>query len=335
MVEVMVAIGAVLAVALAEAIHVYRCSRVARLAFGPSGRPSTLGFIAPILRPAAAGLLAWGLMTLLLIEPRVITNGADRKLAPNEVRHLVLLLDVSPSMRLDDAGASRQIRRIERAAELMESFFERVPLEQYRISVIAVYNGSKPVVVDTSDVEVVRNILRDLPMHYAFNAGKTDLFSGFEVAADMAKPWRPNSTTLMMVSDGDTVPGTGMPALPVSIQDVVVVGVGDPRQGKFIDGKQSKQDTSTLRQIATRLQGTYHNGNEKHLTTNLIQSLGADDDSNPFTSLGKREYAMWSCGIGASLLATLPLLLHFFGTFWVPGIRGPIRPKEGLGKIGA
>ncbi len=54
-------------------------------------------------------------------------------------------------------------------------------IEQYLISVVACYNGSKPVVVDTKDMEVVRNILNDLPMHHAFPSGKTDLFSGLGV----------------------------------------------------------------------------------------------------------------------------------------------------------
>jgi hypothetical protein len=46
------------------------------------------------------------------------------------------------------------------------------------VSVVAVYNGAKPVVIDTKDFEVMRNILGDLPMHHAFRSGKTKLFDG-------------------------------------------------------------------------------------------------------------------------------------------------------------
>ncbi len=70
-----------------------------------------------------------------------------------------------------------------------------------------------------------------------------------------------------MLSDGDTVPATGMPKMPASIADVLIVGVGDPRQGSFIDGRMSRQDASTLRQIAARLGGIYHDGNQKHIST--------------------------------------------------------------------
>src|SRR4029079_6796839 len=98
-------------------------------------------------------------------------------------------------------------------------------------SVVACYNGAKPVVVDTKDLEVVRNIFGELPLQYAFPAGKTDLFSGLTEAAKIAQPWQPKSTLLLLLSDGDTVPATGMPKLPASIAAVLVVGVGDPRAG--------------------------------------------------------------------------------------------------------
>ncbi len=121
---------------------------------------------------------------------------------------------------------------MKRAADVMESFLQRIPVELYLVSVVACYNGAKPVVVDTKDLEVVRNIFGDLPMHYAFPAGKTDLFSGLAEAVRIAQPWQPKSTLLLLLSDGDTVPATGMPRMPASIADVLIVGVGDPRRAR-------------------------------------------------------------------------------------------------------
>src|SRR4029077_6371620 len=109
-------------------------------------------------------------------------------------------------------------------------------IETYKISVVAVYTEAKPVVVATKDLDVVHNILGDLPMHYAFSPGATNLFTGLDEAARVARPWRPGSTTLVIVSDGDTVPAVGMPKMPAAIAHVLVVGVGDPHAGKFIDG---------------------------------------------------------------------------------------------------
>jgi len=305
----------------AEALHARRVRKVARLAFGPRERPAAWARCAPLVRGASFALLTFGLLTLMSIEPRAHTGAEHRKLPEGEYRHVLIVLDVSPSMRLVDAGPEHVQSRMQRARDVLSSFFKRVPLDQFRISVVAVYNGAKPVVIDTSDMEVVQNVLGDLPMHYAFKAGKTRIFDGLEEAARIAKPWNPGSTTLILVSDGDTVPAKGMPTLPASVSDVLVVGVGDPLTGKFIDGRQSRQDVSTLRQIAARLRGVFHNGNERHLSTLLIGDLTNAGAPSPLDALTRREYALLACALGALLLALLPLALHYLGSAWRPGMR--------------
>lgn len=321
MVAELVLAGAVVLATGAEMLHARRCARVARLVFGPKGRPSWWAFSAPFLRIAAIGALAWGLVTLFHLTPKV--HRGDAALDDDEYRHVLLVLDVSPSMRLEDAGPDGDQSRSQRAADLMESFFSRVAIDEYRVSVVAVYNGALPVVEDTTDLEVVRNVLGDLPMHFAFPVGKTDILSGLKLAAEIARPWKPRSTTLILVSDGDTVPAKGMPKMPASVANVLVVGVGDPSKGVFIDGRASRQDVSTLRQIAIRLQGKFHNGNEKHLSTSLLKQITAATSQDPLERLTKREYALLATAIGAAILALLPLLLHFFGSRWSPGV--PIR----------
>jgi Ca-activated chloride channel family protein len=129
-----------------------------------------------------------------------------------------------------------------------------------------------------------------------------------------------------MLTDGDTVPATGMPKLPASIAHVVVVGVGDTQAGRFIEGHQSRQDASTLRQVAVRLKGTYHNGNEKHLSTELLKQLTQAGGKSALEKLTRREYALIACGVGAGMLALLPLGLHLAGTRWRPGV--PVRREE-------
>jgi Ca-activated chloride channel family protein len=317
--------AAVVLVALAtEALHLRRTRRVALLAFGPRGRPAAWALFAPLVRVAGLGGAAWGLATLLLLAPQIHKTV---EVTDAELKHLVLVLDVSPSMRLEDAGQDGKKARGKRAAELLQSFFERVPMDLYRTSVVAVYTEAKPVVIDTSDLEVVHNILTELPMHHAFTAGSTNLFSGIDEAAKIAKPWRPGSTTVVVISDGDTVPATGMPKMPAAVAHVLVVGVGDPRAGKFIDGRHSRQDMSTLRQIATRLGGVYHNGNDKHLPTDVIRQVTLGSARSVWTRLTRREYALIASGVGATLLALLPVALHLAGTRWRAGTpAGRIEP---------
>ena len=268
--------------------------------------------------------------TLCTLPPKVHKLG---EIPEHEFRHLLLVLDVSPSMRLEDAGPTGKQSRRRRASELLQSFFERVPISLYRMTVVAVYSEAKPVVIDTRDMEVVHNILDELPMHQAFKSGDTDMFAGLEEAARIARPWQPGSTTLVLISDGDTVPATGMPKMPPSVAHVLIVGVGDPHTGKFIAGHQSRQDVSTLRQVAVRLGGTYHNGNEKHLPTDLLRRISMGGGKSTLEKLTQREYALIACAVGAGLLALLPLLLHLAGTRWRPGV--PLARQNGARPISA
>lgn len=318
MVIELITAGACVLAALGELLHARRCRRLRRLAFGPRERAAHWVKAVGPLRVAAFGALAWGLTTLVYELPKV--HKAD-ELGDDDYRHLLLVLDVSPSMRLKDAGPTHEQTRRERARDLIESLFSRVSIGRYRVTVVAVYNGAKPVVVDTQDAEVVRNILADLPMHFAFKAGPTRLFDGLAEAARIARPWPPRSTVLVLVSDGDTVPATGMPQLPASIMGTLVVGVGDPLAGSFIDGRQSRQDVSTLRQIAARLGGAFHNGNEKHLPTDTIRAITEGAGRSKLEQLTRREYALLCVALGAAVLALMPLLLHLLGTAWRPGVR--------------
>jgi Ca-activated chloride channel family protein len=318
MVAELIAVAAFILMVGAEHLHARRVRRMAPLAFGPGHRPALWARLAPLLRVAAVVGLAWGMTTLVFLKPKAHKIVG---ISEGEYRDLLLVLDVSPSMRLQDAGKGGKQSRRKRAAEVLQSFFDRAPMELYRTTVVAVYNGAKPVVLRTTDPEVVRNILEDLPMEYAFKSGPTDLFSGIAEAAKIAHPWRPKATTLVVVSDGDTIPGTGMPKLPDSIAHVVIVGVGDPKTGRFIDGHLSRQDTSSLRQLAVRLGGTYHDGNEKHLSTDLVRQATGAKAQSMVERLTRREYALIAAAAGASVLGLLPVLLHLVGTTWKPGVK--------------
>ncbi len=322
MVTAIIAASAFLLSLLAEWLHWRRTRRLAYLAFGPRGQPTLLGRLSPWLRVFLQTSLAWGLATLLLIPPQTVASG---EATPNQPRHVIILLDVSPSMRLQDAGRNQEQSRMRRAKEVIESLFDRVPIQQYRLSVIAFYDKAIPVVIDTRDIEVVKNCFNDLPLSFAFKGKQTNLFAGLEAATEIAKPWNPESTVLIIVTDGDTVPAAGMPKLPSSIARTLVVGVGDPISGKFIDGRQSRQDISTLRQVATRIGGEFHNGNEQHISTAAIQRLTAETGRKQFRELTLRDYALLALVAGAAGLAVLPLALHYFGSRWQPGRNLPAR----------
>ncbi|MBL8727447.1 MAG: VWA domain-containing protein [Planctomycetes bacterium] len=317
MVAATVAIAALLLALGGELLHRRRVRRLAHLLFGPDARPAGWVAVVPWLRALLHGGLAWGLVTLLMVEPRV--HQSD-EIPDEEWRHLLLVYDVSPSMHLRDAGPNGNQSRAERAKDLVDSLFARVPIGKFKITVIATYNGAKPVVEDTRDVELVRHVLSQVDMRYAFKTGSTKLFDGIAEAARIAKTWRVRSAMLVIVSDGDTVPASGMPELPPSIGGTLVVGVGDHVSGKFIAGHQSRQDASTLRQVAIRLGGEFHNGNKRQVPSDVLSAASADARKPLIERLTRREYALLAVVLASAALALLPLLLHYFGTRWRPGV---------------
>ena len=323
MIAEITAIVVLLLTAAAEWLHARRIRKVAVLAFGPKGVARAWTWCVPFIRVGALTLLTWGFVNLFLMDSRALNA---KQTPEGGYRHLVILLDVSPSMQLKDAGPTHQMTRAQRASELVQSLLQRVALDQLRVSVVAFYNGAKPVVVDTYDLNVVKNILDDLPLDYAFEIGKTKIFDGLKEVAILAKPWKEKSTTLLLVSDGDTVPDSGMPAMPPSIGQVLVVGVGDSRVGKFIDGHQSRQDASTLRQVATRMRGYYHDGNEKHLPSEQLLALSTSMPLKDDSKAGKRELCIVLVTIGATALAVLPVALALGGSSWKAG-RRQSRPR--------
>ncbi|MFT6863697.1 MAG: Ca-activated chloride channel family protein [Akkermansiaceae bacterium] len=317
-IPILVAIATALLATGAELLHTGRVKKVRYLAFGPDGRFSALSILAPILRILFLGSLTWALTTLFLLEPKA-HRAEVKTVEPKERRHLLLVLDVSPSMKLQDSGEDSGLSRTERASGLVQSLLKRTTDDKLHITMVAVYNGAKPVVQESRDPEVILNFLDGMDMSSVFPVGKTRLFDGLEEAAKIAKDWPPNSATLLLVSDGDTVPATGMPKMPPAIDGVLVMGVGNPTKGSMIDGRQSRQDVGALQQIATRLGGHYHDGNARHVPTSILNDLGSLKTNEDGLKLTLREYALIIGVTSALALALLPIFLYFFASPFKPG----------------
>ncbi len=317
-IPLLLAIAALVLATGAEWLHLGRVRSVAALAFGPGKKAALAGKAAPFIRITGLAALIWGLATLMILSPAA-HRSVIKEVEPKERQHFLLVLDVSPSMRLRDAGPRANESRMARARVVVGSIIARTTHDKLHTTVVAVYNGAKVVVEETRDLEILHNLMDDLPMHHAFPGGKTKLFDGLTEAARIATKWPRGSATLALISDGDSVPATGMPKMPPSIGGVLVAGVGDPLKGTFIDGHHSRQDAVTLRQVATRLGGEYYDGNTKLVPTAMLQRLGTLAVDSNARLPGQRELAIFLTILGASLLAGLPLLLHSAGSRWNPG----------------
>ncbi len=306
--HIIIAFAVLVFVGIAEWLHARRVARVARLAFGPSGRASRWTIVVAPSRTIAAALATWGLMFLVTYDPIEI----DRKPAKIASNHLLVLLDVSPSMQLKDSGAEAQgISRAKRAGEVVQAVLDRLDMENTRISIVAFYTDALAIVQDTFDKEVIRNALDGLPMYTAFESGPTDLKKGLIKAFEIARLWPADSATLLIVTDGDVA--TGIPSvIPSSIADTIVVGLGDPVKSSDVNGHASRQDTMGLRQLATRLGGFYHDGNRKHLPSEVVNSLTMIAP-RVGGNWSVRDLALLAVGIGCSTLAFIGPLLTFFG----------------------
>jgi Ca-activated chloride channel family protein len=295
--------------AAAEWLHARRVRRVARLAFGPAGRPAFWVPAAPVLRVVAATAVAWGALMLVMLDPQI---ASDEEPGPAS-KHVLIALDVSPSMLLEDAGPDREkLKRAVWGGKVVQGILDRLDMSTTRVSLVAFYTKALPVFIETADKEVVRNALDGLQMYPAFEAGETKLQEGVEGALEVARAWMPGTATLVVLSDGDALPASLPGRLPPAIADAIVIGVGDPYQSSVVAGHASRQDAASLKQLAARLGGVYHDGNRKHLPSELIAGLTMIQPRlSDGTSL--RELALAALAGGAGVLAVLPVLLSVFG----------------------
>ncbi|MFW5870343.1 MAG: vWA domain-containing protein [Candidatus Sumerlaeota bacterium] len=305
------ALGLLALALLAELLHAWRAKRLGRLAFGLPGRPRAWTKTVPFLRAFSVAAIGWALLTLTILDPKEYKG--DEGVSESKFHRVLIVMDASPSMSLRDAGPQGDLTRRERAYDVLQSVLQRIVAEQARFSVIAVYNGAQPVVVDTTDLNVIRNILNDLPLDYAFPHGKTKLEAGLNEAAELAKRWPKKSVTMIVVADGDTVPDEGLSEMPPSIDQVMLVGVGNPRGGIFIDGHQSRQDASALRAIARRIDGRYYDANEKHLPSDSLKALSEVIPMENREGWDRRMVALVLLAVAGVLIALLPILLEYFG----------------------
>lgn len=317
------ALGTAAVAALAEALHARRLRRLGRLAFGPEERPRAWTSAVPVLRVLALSVLVASLVLLLAFEGGSRSN--ERRAAAT--RHLMVLLDVSPSMQLTDAGEGGQKKRAMRAAELLKSVMERAPGDAIKITMACFYSHAMPLVKECSDREIVWHFADDLPLYIAYRHGKTDLVKSLNQAGEIVVEYPRKSTTMLVLTDGDTVPDSGLKPMPSAVGDLILAGVGDPVRGAFIDGHLSRQDSASLSQLARRLGGRYHNGNVKHIPSEWLTRLTAPDERSEKLRINLRILAIAGVAGGATVLCLLACLLEAFGSSWRPARSGRTAPE--------
>ncbi|MFT6177735.1 MAG: Ca-activated chloride channel family protein [Akkermansiaceae bacterium] len=297
--------------ALAEWLHGRRIRVAERLAFGPAGARRWTRLV-PILRPVSLAAFTWGLATLILLKTGGDDDLADEK--DGEATRLVFVADLSPSMYLEDAGPDGSLTRQARMREVAEGILQRVS-GNLRFGVIGFYTESLPVVMEARDPELVRNVFNGLPLTYAMPLGKTDLGRAVNETLELVADFPENSTRIILFTDGDSVNLVPIAQRPKSVKEVLVLGIGNPNKGLYIDGHQSRQETGTLRSVAASLGGEYEDVNTKHLATTTLGDLVVP--LAPLKSgLNLEQIAILAMVLGALINASLPIAQEFFGSDW-------------------
>lgn len=295
-----------------EWLHARRIRRIAPLVFGPGGRPRGWTKAVPAARVLAAGAATWAVITLLSFDDRA----RSRDLGNNVDRHFVVLLDVSPSMLLKDAGEGRDQTRNARAAGVLKSVLDRLPGDRIRFTAIGFYTEARMLVEACRDRELLLHLATGTPFHITYEPGKTDVLGSINRAGEMIRGFPRKSVTLLMLSDGDSLPPTGLQPLPPSVEKLIIAGVGDTTRGTFIDGHQSRQDTANLGQLARRLGGDYHDANLRHLPDEVLSALTSDEAGASKWRVDRRVAALLLLGISSVIFVLLPILLDLFGSRW-------------------
>ena len=313
-------------VAAAEWLHSRRIRVAGRLAFGPSGARPWTRFV-PLLRPASLAAFTWGLVTLVLMQ----TGGNDptKDTKNDTATRLVFIADVSPSMHLQDAGPDGGLSRHDRMRDVADGILQRVS-GNLRFGVIGFYTESIPVVMEARDPELVRNVFNGLPLTFAMPVGQTDLGKAVNEALEHVSAFPTGSTRLIIFTDGDSVSLVPIQQRPKSVKEVLVLGLGNPTKGTYIDGHQSRQEGDTLQRLATALGGIYEDVNTKHLATTALGDLVV-----PLAPLQKglslTQFAVLAMVLGALINGLIPLAQEYLGSTWrqnVSARSAPIKERK-------
>lgn len=302
--------------ALGEWLHARRIARLGRLAFGPAAKPRTWTKLVPPLRVLALAGMAWSLVSLVAFDNRV----RDRDRKSTATRHLMVLLDVSPSMLLADAGESGTLTRNARASEVLKSVLDRVPGDQVRFTAAGFYTDARMLVKECQDREMILHLAGGIPFHITYKPGKTDLLKSLNQAGEMMKDWPRKSATLLVISDGDSVPPSGLKPAPSSVASVIFAGIGDPGRGTFIDGHVSRQDSGNLAQLARRLGGKYFDCNTRQLPSDALRALTTEDPASAKWKTDRRLVALGVLALSAAVGCLAPLFLEYLGSGWRPRV---------------
>jgi Ca-activated chloride channel family protein len=254
--------------------------------------------------PLALLVLALGCASAALAHPQT------RLAEPNQNATVVLLVDVSGSMRASDVLPSR----LAAAVEAMNTFLDRLP-SQFKVGLIAFSNSPQPLVPPTLD----RNLVRQGVSYLNPEAG-TALGDGLAAAVKMVtgslaaggyvrRTSGPVPGVIVLLSDGAQNRGNLQPAQAAAIAKsagvrVYPVSLGTPNGevtfgfGAFQNQVPVPPDPATMAMIARTTGGRSFTARTASSVVSIYQTLGSSIERSEKTV----QITSWFAGVAALLL---------------------------------
>jgi Ca-activated chloride channel family protein len=225
------------------------------------------------------------LLVVAIARPEV---GSHQVLLPREGSDVVIALDVSGSMGVNDVSPSRLEKAKQAAVALIDH------LGGDRVGVV-VFAGSASLRFPlTTDFQSAEQIINGIAIKDSGVAAGTDLGAALNTARDALTGDKTNGRVIVLITDGEDLSGSGLAAAQATAKSGVTidtVGVGTASGGPvfavnpetnaatpIIDpttGKQaiSHRDDAHLHQLASAGHGTAYDGNTTDFAFNLSTAI--------------------------------------------------------------
>ena len=219
--------------------------------------------------PPALYLLGSALLLISMARPTAVVS------VPREQAAIVLVMDVSGSMKADDMKPDRMTSA--RRAAL--AFVDSVP-EKTQLSLVAFHSSANVMVPLTRDRALVERGVEAL-----FAGGATAIGDGLTAALDQLalRPADRNGqqgpALVVLMSDGES--NRGLPALVAAERaqaegvNVFTVGIGRRGETTIVNDQPVKLDELTLRAIAEATDGEYFYAEDSSELSDIYTSLGS------------------------------------------------------------
>jgi hypothetical protein len=296
---------ALVLVLLAECLHWRRCRRIARLAFAAPTHATRVLLSAAAARVAAVALLLFALVSLWSSSD-VITNSVGAVATDGELDRMIVIMDASKSMNIQDTGPDGHDTRATRARDLIHQLISqthRMP----RTTLLTFSESAIPVVYDAKNWDVLSTVLLRSYYTKSFGAEHTAIDHAVQKAFNMAADWIPDSTVVVLVTDGESTAALERFEMPPSIRRVLVLGVGSIEGRPAGTGLESisRLDEENLRRIANLAGGDYVNATREMLSPERIDEL-LPPPRKAIPPESGHTFPLMLFGVGALLLTAVP-----------------------------